>query len=290
MRSEGEAPPGFEGALESQLLEAGYVLTPEPRAGDPVLCVHHDKVAVEASVTKVEGSCGDPTIRLTYTQIQAPGGVDPIIAAVEGEPPKAEPVPQERPTASDIPKPKARATDAVPSPRKAKRRRRNPWSDENAEVRIGAGAGLAIRGGIDAAVRSSLRIGLAPGPGAMLVVGVVPSRAGTSVRTVDTILAAGPDLHLRKKWFGFDAAVIGGANIHAYQLDHDRGGRVSWYAGLPLSISFGKQFGPRFHVFTEGALAGIQPWEHRISESVRWRRTAWTVLVGLGVSYGWRIM
>jgi hypothetical protein len=103
MRSEGEAPIGFEGALESQLLSAGYVLTPDPRAGDPVLCVQHDKVAVSVSLTKVGAVCGDPTIRLTYTQIQSPGGVDPIVEAVRGRKVPVAPVPQQSPTADDIP-------------------------------------------------------------------------------------------------------------------------------------------------------------------------------------------
>ncbi len=287
MRSIGEAPPGFEGALESQLLSAGYVLTPEPRAGDPVLCVNHDKVAVSVSLTKVGAACGDPTIRLTYTQIQSPGGVDPIVEAVRGKKVDVEPVPQERPTAHDLPgKP-----PPAPAPRVAtKSRRREPWSQENAEVRIGAEGGLAARGGIDGSVRAFLRMGITPGPGAMLHVAVVPSGAGRSIRVVDTTLAAGPDVHLRRKRFGFDAGLVAGANIHAYQVDRDRGGRVSWYLGVPLSISLGRQFGPRVHLFTEAAMAGIRPVEHVSNSGVRWNRAAWLVRAGLGVSFGWRIL
>jgi hypothetical protein len=84
--------------------------------------------------------------------------------------------------------------------------------------------------------------------------------------------------------------LVAGANIHAYQVDLDKGGRVSWYAGLPLSISFGRQFGPRVHLFTEAAMAGIRPLEHATRSSVRWSRTAWLVRAGLGVSFGWRIL
>jgi hypothetical protein len=289
MRSEGEAPIGFEGALESQLLSAGYVLTPDPREGDPVLCVQHDKVAVSVSLTKVGAVCGDPTIRLTYTQIQSPGGVDPIVEAVRGRKVPVAPVPQQSPTADDIPV-RAQQTPPPPTPEDTRRRKRVPWSQDNAEVRIGAEGGIAARGAIDGSVRAFIRMGIAPGPGALLHVGVVPSGAGRSLRTVDTVLAAGPDVHLRRKRFGFDAGLVAGANIHAYQVDRDKGGRVTWYVGLPLNISFGRQFGPRVHFFTEAAMAGIRPVEHVIDSAVRWRRTAWLVRAGLGVSFGWRIL
>jgi hypothetical protein len=287
MRSQGEAPIGFEGALESQLLSAGYVLTPDPREGDPVLCVQHDKVAVAVSLTKVGAVCGDPTIRLTYTQVQSPGGVDPIVEAVRGKKVDVEPVPQESPTATDIPE---RTPERPPPATATKKRRRVPWSPDNAEARIGAEGGIAARGAIDGSVRAFLRMGISPGPGAMLQVAVVPSGAGRSLRIVDTVLAAGPDVHLRRKRFGFDAGLVAGANIHAYQVDRDKGGRVTWYLGLPLSISLGRQFGPRVHLFTEAAMAGIRPVEHVDGSSVRWSRTAWLVRAGLGVSFGWRIL
>ncbi len=276
-----QAPEGAAGDLESALLVEGYVLTPHPRPTDPVLCVEHSDEMLAVAITEGANACPDPTVRLRYQAIREPGGVQPIIDLVESlseQPPPAVPARRSRTTPTPPP--------VEPAESSGRRRR---WSSKDAEFRLGVDGGIAVRGAVDPAARASMRVGLSPGPGAQLHVSIIPAREG-DVRTVDTVLAAGPDLRLGRKRFGFGAGLVAGALVHAYQYDTARGGSVDWYVGLPTSVSFGKPgAGARVHLFTEVFVVGNRL-EHVRDNAPDWTRTAWGLRAGLGFTYGWEIL
>lgn len=276
-RSATEAPEGAAGDLESALLVEGYVLTPRPRASDPVLCVVHAERWLEASVTTGEGSCPDPQVRVRYRELHQPEGVEPIVALVEAarEGDAIEPPPNVVVVRDDV--------TPEPAPEPPQRR----WPSKDAEVRLGFDAGLAMRGEPDAYLRAGMRLGRVRGPGAALSFSVIPSR-GERVRVVDTVLAVGPDMRFGKRKVGFGVGLVGGALVHAFATDTSRGGTARWYVGVPTKLSIGKAEGVRGHLFTEGFMTG-GGLEHLNVGAPGWRRTAWGIRLGIGITYGWNI-
>ncbi len=284
MRSRAEAPEGAAGALESALLQAGYVLTPRPRPGDPVLCVVHAETRLGASLSRGDAACPDPTIYVRYSQLHGPDGADAIVALIEGasepESPPARPAPSVvQPSTSDEP-----SASTQPDPTQKKQR----FLSEESEFRLGADVGAVARGDVDGYARAHMRLGKLQGPGGQLHVGVIPSRSG-SIRTLDTTLAVGPDLRFGRRRFGAEVGLVVGALVHAYADESVRAGSASWYAGLPASVSFGRAWDRmRVHVFTEGFVTG-GPLKHIRDNAPDWTRSAWGVRAGLGITWGWNI-
>lgn len=287
IRSAGKPPEGFAGVLESKLLSAGYVLTPDPRQGDPVLCVYHRGSEVAASMTQVDEFCGPGVVSVPYADLLT-GGAAAIVRTVEGES-----TPADAPQSVELGKPEVTRTAippiANPVP-ETKWEKRVPWHQEDAEVRIGIGGGVAVRGAADGLIDGVVRMGMAPGPGARLAVSLMPSR-GPTVQVLDTLMRVGPDLVLGRKRFRFGAGLVAGANIHSFRRGVDAGGRVDWYVGLPMHVSLGRpKRGARVHLFTEAGILGSRL-EHRApNRVVLWDRAAWMIQAGVSVSYGWRIL
>ncbi len=282
MRTQEEAPEGAAGALESALLEAGYVLTPRPRPGDPVLCVVHADARLGASLTRGGVACPDPTIYVAYAQLQGPHGADAIVALIEAasepERPPAEPF-IAPPGATDEP---AAATPPDPPDEK------QGFLSKESEFRLGADVGAVARGDVDAYARAHMRLGKLQGPGGQLHVGVIPSRSG-SVRALDTTLAVGPDFRFGRRRFGAEVGLVAGALVHAYADESVRGGSASWYVGLPAAVSFGRSWDRmRVHLFTEGFITGGRL-QHIRDNAPNWARSAWGVRAGLGITWGWNI-
>jgi len=282
MRTEAEAPEGAAGALESALLEAGYVLTPRPRPGDPVLCVVHTDARLGASLSRGGAACPDPTIHVPYDQLQGPDGADAIVALIEGEskPASAPAAPSVVPPGiTDEP-----SATAPPAPLDDKQ----GFLSKESEFRLGADVGAVARGDVDAYARAHMRLGKLQGPGGQLHVGVIPSRSG-SVRALDTTLAVGPDFRFGRRRFGAEVGLVAGALVHAYADESVRGGSASWYVGLPAAVSFGRRWDRmRVHLFTEGFVTGGRL-QHIRDNAPDWARSAWGVRAGLGITWGWNI-
>ncbi|MEM6291801.1 MAG: hypothetical protein AAGA54_11065 [Myxococcota bacterium] len=277
-RSTTEAPEGAAGELESALLVEGYVLTPRPRPGDPVLCVVHAPQTLAVSVTRGDATCPDPQLAVSYDELRGPEGASDIVRLIEsGTAPSRT---SSAPVEAEVVSPTV-AEPAEPAP---KRRR---WPSEDAEVRTGLDAGLVARGDVDGYVRSQTRIGRRIGPGAALHLSIIPSR-DDGVRAVDTILAGGPDVRFGKKRFGVEFGLLVGTLMHAFQHSDARGGSAAWYVGIPASVSFGKPQGPRAHLFTEGFVTGGRL-RHVRENAPAWARSAWGIRVGLGFTWGWKI-
>lgn len=276
-RSTTEAPEGAAGDLESALLQAGYVLTPRPRSGDTVLCVVHGEARLGASVTDGSGSCPDPVVHVSYAQLRAPNGAEVIVELLDGSldslaGPAAAPAVRE-------PEPEAPAVIEPARPR---------FLSDESEFRLGLDTGVVARGTLDGYARAHMRLGKLQGPGAQLHVGVIPSRSG-SVRTLDTILAVGPDLRIGRRRFAAEFGLVAGALVHAYADDLDRGGSASWYLGLPASVSFGRGWDRlRVHLFTEAFVTGGRL-RHIRDDAPDWARSAWGIRAGLGLTWGWNI-
>ncbi len=275
-RSSTEAPEGAAGELESALLFEGYVLTPYPRPGDPVLCVVHAPKKLAVSVTHGSGTCPDPQLAVAYADLRGPEGASEIVRLIESAtaPSTTAPAPVEVESAPRV------VADTV----EPERRR---WPSEESEVRTGLDAGLVARGDVDGYVRSQTRIGRRVGPGAALHLSLIPSR-DNGVRAVDTILAGGPDFRFGKKRWGVEFGLLVGALMHAFAYDDARGGSAGWYLGLPASVSFGKPQGPRAHLFTEAFVTGGRL-RHVRENAPAWARSAWGIRVGLGFTWGWKI-
>lgn len=284
MRSRSEAPEGAAGALESVLLESGYVLTPRPRPKDPVLCVFHTEARLGASLSRGDASCPDPTVYVSYGELQTPEGVDALVTLIEGtsepESVPARPAPSVFPP-SNTAEPSESAKPDPPA-------RKQGFMSEESEFRLGADVGAVARGDVDAYARTHMRLGKLQGPGGQLHIGVIPSRSG-SVRAVDTTLAAGPDIRFGRRRFGAEVGLVVGALVHAYADESVRGGSASWYVGLPASVSFGRQWDRlRVHLFTEGFVTGGRL-QHIRDNAPDWARSSWGVRAGLGITWGWNI-
>ncbi len=286
LRSTDEAPEGAAGDLESALLQAGYVLTPHPRPGDPVLCVEHAASGLGASVTDADGSCPDPQVRVSYAQLRGANGADAIVALLEHGPASPAPAPQvgRSGTTGQAGEPDAASPpDSPDSPDSEVR-----WMSRESEFRLGADAGVVVRGDPDFYARTHMRLGKQRGPGAQLHVSMIPSRAG-SVRAIDTVLAVGPDIRIGRRRVGAEFGLVAGALVHAYADGGVRGGSANWYVGLPASLSLGRERdGVRAHLFTEGFITGGRL-QHIRQDAPDWARSAWGVRLGLGITWGWSI-
>ncbi len=284
LRSTNEAPEGAAGALESALLQAGYVLTPRPRPGDPLLCVEHTVTGLGASVTEADGVCPDPQVRVSYAALRQPDGAAAIVALIEhppGGPAPAVPAPTLAAQPSTQP-------DPAGGPEVSDARSSGRWMSRESEFRLGADAGLVVRGKPDFYARTHMRLGKQRGPGAQLHVSMIPSRAG-SVRAIDTALTAGPDVRVGRRRVGAEFGVVVGAMVHAYADERVRGGSADWYLGLPASLSLGRERdGLRAHLFTEAFITGGRL-QHIRQDAPDWARSAWGVRLGLGLTWGWSI-
>lgn len=284
MSSRAEAPEGAAGALESALLQAGYVLTPRPRPTDRVLCVVHADRRLGASLSRGDAACPDPTIYVGYAQLHEPDGVDAIVALIEGA---SEPdSPPARPAPSVIPPSTIEESSSSSEPDPVAEKQ--GFLSEESEFRLGADTGVVARGEVDGYTRAHMRLGKLQGPGGQLHLGVIPSRSG-SVRALDTTLAVGPDLRIGRRRFGAEVGLVVGALVHAYADESVRGGSASWYAGIPASVSFGRKWDRmRVHLFAEGFLTGGRL-QHIRDNAPDWARSSWGVRAGLGVTWGWNI-
>ncbi|MGH1345129.1 MAG: hypothetical protein ACRBN8_26445 [Nannocystales bacterium] len=284
MRTQAEAPEGAAGVLESALLQSGYVLTPRPRPGDPVLCVVHTDARLGASMTQGGSACPDPAIYVTYAELQQPEGADAIVTLIEGaSTPESPPV-----RSAPLPSPPS-TTDEPPATAQPERsEEKTGFISKESEFRLGADAGAVARGDVDAYARTHMRLGKLQGPGGQLHVGIIPSRSG-SVRALDTTLAVGPDVRFGRRRFGAEVGLVVGALVHAYADESVRGGSASWYVGLPASVSLGRRWDRmRVHLFTEGFMTGGRL-QHIRDNAPNWARSAWGVRAGLGVTWGWNI-
>lgn len=282
LRTTDEAPEGAAGDLESALLQAGYVLTPHPRPGDPVLCVEHAASGLGASVTDAQGSCPDPQVQVSYAELRGPQGADAIVALIEAVPATPASTVTAAAPAVDTATPAATGpavTEPVPETR---------WMSAESEFRLGADAGVVVRGDPDFYARTHMRLGKERGPGAQLHISMIPSRAG-SVRAIDTVLAAGPDVRIGRRRVGAEFGLVAGALVHAYADGRVRGGSANWYVGLPASLSLGRErAGVRAHLFSEAFITGGRL-QHIRRDAPDWARSAWGVRLGLGITWGWSI-
>ncbi|MBV1859804.1 MAG: hypothetical protein KUG77_15440 [Nannocystaceae bacterium] len=284
MRSRSEAPEGAAGALESALLQAGYVLTPRPRSGDPVLCVAHGDIRLGASLARADAACPEPTVYVSYAQLQGPDGADTIVTLIEGAfVPESSPPPR-----APLLVPRSTSDEPSASAQAGSTETKRGFLSEESEFRVGADVGAVARGDVDGYARAHIRLGKLQGPGGQLHVGVIPSRSG-SVRALDTTLAVGPDLRIGRRRFGAEVGLVLGALVHAYADELVRGGSASWYVGLPASVSFGRSWDRmRVHLFTEGFVTG-GPLKHLRDNAPDWARSAWGIRAGLGITWGWNI-
>ena len=164
----------------------------------------------------------------------------------------------------------------------------HPASDQ--EFRLAFASGARVSHAADPSLDGAFRLGNLRGPGALFRLSMTWSGSGREIRTLDTVLAAGPDVHVRSRRLGFSAALVWGANLHSYWLSVDRGGRSSWYFGAPLTLSLGRWHGIRGFLLVEPGVAGTRRYEHRVENQGVWRRPPWSIRAAIGVSYGWRIL
>lgn len=275
--TEGALPEEASGALAVELLDAGYLLRPDPDDADALVCARMQASTLQTQVGLVQSGCGGPVFSIAHTSLSDAERFAPVISAVDAllAPSVETPVP-------DAPGSVVLTHGEV---------RRGGWlADSEAEVRLSGAGGVMIRGAADGGVWAGARVGMAPGPGGRLSLGVMPWK-GRGLEVVDVLLSVGPDIALDVGKRGrFETGVVVGALIHSFRSDErTSGGTVDWYAGLPVSFSW-RIFGrARIHLLVEGGLAG-DPLKHDgRSGTLRWERTAWSIRGALGFSYGWRI-
>ena len=289
----GDASDEISGAVESELLDAGYFLTPSRGAADATVCLAFGPDSVQASVDEGSEGCGAPRY-----EVAAKGRdtetIAKILAALHVATVRDTPDVAGELEAAGALGPNEYAPTGAPlrvdSDPALHREGSRPWLYARAaEVRLGADGGVMGRGAVDGSVRTLLRTGMTPGPGAILEVIVTPSRSD-SIRAVDTFLAVGPDYEIAiGRRFQLSVAGLVGARIHHYRVDNDSSGRVDWYVGVPVNVSWRLGSGARVHLVAEAGMSG-GPSEHRVRDHSQWSRTAWSVRGGMGVTYGWRFL
>lgn len=294
LRRQGEATDEMAGAVEAELLEAGYFLTPSGTA-DATLCLAFGPDSIQASVDTGNDDCHSEPYRFDAAH-RDPETIAGILAALQVATVRESPdVAAELEAAgalapNEFTGSQSRSVADVDTTPTVQRRSDRSWLYAHvAEVRLGADGGVMGRGDVDGSVRSILRTGMTPGPGALFEVIVTPSRSD-SIRVVDTILAVGPQYEIAiGRRAHLAAAGLIGARVHTYRVDKDSSGRVDWYAGLPLTFSWTAGQGARIHLVAEAGMSG-GPSLHEVRQHSRWRRTPWSVRGGIGVTYGWRFL
>jgi hypothetical protein len=288
-------PDAVRGLLEVRLLAAGYAIAPATDPGAATVCIAHADTSAEFRVAGPRQQCPETSMELSYATMRRPAGLDPLTAWIDR-------------TIFGQAQPVVQATDDERAPTRSPRsdeegegdyvsasdgptlrwEDRRPWKRGRGEFRLGVDGGVLVRGKPDGTMRAKLRLGMVPGPGGVITVGVTPSYYNDA-SVVDTVLSAGPDVAVRfKKDVGIEAMVALGAEIHTYRIGSDSGGSVDLHAALPLSVSWPLTAGSRMYAVAAGGFSRGRR-EHGDADDVRWSRTAWSVRAGLGISYGWRI-
>lgn len=272
------------GTIVSQRAAADFVLCAQPGTTTPQLHLVRSETLCETASPADPFAVPSPTAQRTQRLVAAAAALTP--QPVPETPTEPFAAALTRVGEDDETPPGLESTPTVPT-------RRRAWPGSTGAVRLGAAAGVVVRGAVDPMVTTSLYVGREPGLSAWLDVQLWLSSFSGPLRIWEATPAAGLRLRaLTQGRFSLDFGALLGLQVHSFRLVDEPALRTE---GVALDVSSEGAVG--FSLRTWGAhelqllVRGGRTGRSRIhtdDSGSLWARSAWRLGGSLGLNFGWR--